>query len=503
MKWIPLALLLLAPQEENTLRAAWGTVHTVDPALAVTPQEIRVVEALFDGLGGAASKVDGAVVTFTLPDRKWSDGRPVTASDYRYAWLRCLRPSTGSPWAFRFRHIKNARAWHEAEALGERLLLYESEGPAGRKEIARAVSSHGTKRHLRAVQAAIQIEKNEEQQGALVVATMLIKEKVDLDETAVGIKAVDARTLQVTLEAPHPGFPVLAATSPFRPVPEHVLAKRRDQWTHPDNLVTSGVFGVEKWNRQGLVLGRVVAGEGVGQISLVPSDLTGEVWPLFERGTVDWVDRALIPPEKVEALAAAGEIRAAAGPGVAFLRLKPDLKPGLRRAIALSIDRAPLAKKAGPGSEETRSLAGGAQGPARDLVAAMTALAVEFPDLKVPRLRLLAWKGTSSEEFARIVRDQLEESLALSVRIDLREGPAYQGALASADYDLALGSFAPEAGDPAGALDLFTDGRTMGEKSLLESALAVPLVREGEWFAAKARVVADPGTPVAKIGLKK
>ena len=78
------------------------------------PQDVRVAEALFEGLDGATSKSDGAVITFSLPDLKWSDGRPVKASDYRFAWRRCLDPSTGSPWAFRFRHIKNALAWHES-----------------------------------------------------------------------------------------------------------------------------------------------------------------------------------------------------------------------------------------------------------------------------------------------------------------------------------------------------------------------------------------------------
>ncbi len=503
MKWLLWVPLILVPQEETTLRVAWGTVRTVDPALAISPQDIRVAEALFSGLGGAEASVEGAVVTFKLPDRKWSDGRPVTASDYRFAWRRCLEPSLGSPWAFRFRHIKNARAWHEAELLAARLLLYESEGPAGRAEIAKAVGKLGSKRHAAAVRAAMDIEKNSEQQAALVVATLLMKDREDLDVSAVGIKAVDARTLRVTLEAPRPGFAQLAATSPFLPVPEHVVAARRDQWIHPDNLVTCGDWGVEMWARGGLVLKRVAAGGGFVRIAFATADRIADAWPIYERGSVDWIDRSLVPPEKIEALVASGEIRSAPGPGVSFLRLNATMKAGLRRAVALAVDRAPLAKKSGPGSIETRSLARGGEGPARDLVAALAALAAEFPDLKTPRLRLLLWKEPAAEELARAVRDQLEESLALSVRIDLREGPPYQAALAAGEYDLALASFTPEAGDPAGVLDLFAEGRTLGEKALLESALAVPLIREGEWFAAKPRVDAKPGTPLSTVRLKK
>jgi ABC-type oligopeptide transport system substrate-binding subunit len=503
MKWLLAVALLALPQEESTLRVAWGLVRTVDPALAIAPQDVRVAEALFDGLGGAEAKAEGAVVTFKLPARKWSDGRPVTASDYRFAWMRCLDPSTGSPWAFRFRHIKNARAWHDAESLAGRLLLYESEGPAGRAEIAQAVAKFGTKRHAGAVRAAVEIEKNEEQKGALAAAAVLMKDREDLEASAVGIKAVDERTLQVTLELPRPGFAELAATSPFLPVPEHVVTAKRDQWIHPANLVTCGTWGVEKWTRDGLVLARLLAGGGVAKVAFATADRASDAWALYERGSVDWLDGSLVPPEKIEALAAAGEIRSAPGASVSFLRLNDKVKPGLRRAIAMTLDRAPLAKRSGPGSVETRSLAGGGEGPPKDLAAAMTALAGEYPDLKVPRLRLLVWKDPAAEDLARAARDQLEESLALSIRIDLREAPPYQAALAAGDYDLALASFAPEAGDSAGILDLFTEGRRLGEKALLESGIAVPLVREGEWFAAKPRVNAKPGVPLSKVGLKK
>ena len=498
MKWLAAVLLMLPPQEGNDLRVAWGPVRTVDPALAVAPQDVRVAEALFDGLAGAEAKVDGVVVTFKLPERKWSDGRPVAASDYRFAWLRCLDPSTGSPWAFRFRHIKGARAWHGSQVLSARLLLYENSSPAERADIAQAVGRSGTRRHAAALLEAA-TDGAKDAREAITVATG----RDDLSLDSVGIKAVDARTLQVTLEAPRAGFPELAATTPFLPVPEHVVTAKRDQWVHPGNLVTCGGFGVDKWTREGLVLKRALAGDGVNRVAFATMDRPVDVWPLYERGTIDWLDRSLVPPEKVEALVASGDIRSAPGSSVAFLRMNASTKTGLRRAIAQAVDRAPLAKKAGPGSAESRSLTGGAEGPARDLAAAMTSLASEYPDLKVPRLRLLTWKDPAAEELARAVRDQLEEALALAIRIDLREGPAYQVALAAGEYDLAMASFAPEAGDPAGFLDLFTEGRALGEKNLLDEAFAVPLVREGEWFAAKPRVQARWGMPLSDVRLKK
>ena len=503
MKWTTLALLLLLPQEETALRVAWGPVRVVDPALANAPQDLRVVEALFDGLGSAEAKADGAVVTFKLPARSWSDGKPVKASDYRYAWLRCLRPSTGSPWAFRFRHIKGARAWHDAEGLGERLILYDSQGSTGRADIAKAAREYGTKRHEAAITEAIAVEKDEALKEELKAAAALAKDRADLGESSVGIEAVDERTLKVTLESARPGFAELAATTPFRPVPEHVVAARHDQWTHPGNLATCGSYGLEKWTADAFVIARVRGSEGPARVSFSPANTAAEAWPLYDRGIVEWMSPGLVPPEKLEALAASGDVRAAPGPAVTFLKLGSGVKPGLRRAVALAVDRAPLVKKSGPGTEEVRSLAGGGEAPARDPVAALTALTVEFPDLKVPRLRLLTWKGSGMEELARELRTQLEEGLALSIRIDLREGPAYHAALAAGEFDLALASFAPEAGDPAGVLDLFADGRAGGEKKILDEGLAVPLLREGEWLVAKPHVQVKPGMALSKVVIKK
>ncbi|HTF58070.1 MAG TPA: ABC transporter substrate-binding protein [Planctomycetota bacterium] len=501
MKRIALVLLILAPQEAEPLRIVWPSVRTVDPALASDPSEVRLAEALFDGLSEA--KVEGAVVTFALPDRKWSDGRPVTAGDYRFAWLRCLQPSTGSPWAFRFRHIRNARAFHDAARLADRLLLYESEGPSGRAEIARLAKESGSKRHARGLKEAAGQEKDGALKAALEEALGAAEKREDLGDASVGIEAVDARTLRVTLEAPRPGFPELAATTPFLPVPEHVVRERREKWTHSQNLVTCGAYRLERWVRDEIVLVRAGAGEGPGRISIRLRDRITEGWALYERGEVDWIDASLVPPEKVESLVAAGEIRTAPGPAVMFLRFSASVKPGLRRAVALAIDRDALAKKAGPGAAESRTLTGAAEAPARDLAAALTALAAEFPDLKPPRIRLLTWKGGVAETAGRALREQLEEALALAVRLDLREGVAYVEGMTAGDYDLAIVAFAPEAGDPSGALDLLPEGRALGEKKVLEAGLAVPLLREGPWFAAKPRVQAKPGTPLSRVGLKK
>lgn len=41
---------------------------------------------------------DGLVYTFHLRDAKWSDGEPITAQDFVYSWQRLVDPATGSPY---------------------------------------------------------------------------------------------------------------------------------------------------------------------------------------------------------------------------------------------------------------------------------------------------------------------------------------------------------------------------------------------------------------------
>ncbi len=43
---------------------------------------------------------DQLTYTFTLRDAKWSNGDPVTAEDFRYAWLRALNPDTAGQYAY-------------------------------------------------------------------------------------------------------------------------------------------------------------------------------------------------------------------------------------------------------------------------------------------------------------------------------------------------------------------------------------------------------------------
>jgi len=88
---------------------------SLDPQVVEDTAGSDIVRDLFEGLynqdadGGIAPGValshtvsdDNLTYTFTLrDDAKWSDGKPVTAGDFVYAWQRAVDPELASPYAW-------------------------------------------------------------------------------------------------------------------------------------------------------------------------------------------------------------------------------------------------------------------------------------------------------------------------------------------------------------------------------------------------------------------
>ena len=86
--------------------------ESLDPAIVTGQPEMRIVQALFEGLtrvdprtGGATPgladrweiSTDGTVYTFHLrTNLLWSTGEPITVDDVVYSWLRAMDPLTAS-----------------------------------------------------------------------------------------------------------------------------------------------------------------------------------------------------------------------------------------------------------------------------------------------------------------------------------------------------------------------------------------------------------------------
>jgi len=195
-------VLLPAP---HALRVGWSDPLTLDPTAADDVVSVSVIDQLFSGLVELSPETDvvpdvartwevledGQKYVFHLRDDvRWSDGSPVTAGDFEYAWKRLLDPATCSPIARRLFDIKGARAFHQGEA--------------GKEDV--------------------------------------------------GVRAIDEVTLAVELEGPTSYFPHLLASSAAYPVPQHVVETHGASWTEVGNIVTNGPFRLEAWNQGEFIL---------------------------------------------------------------------------------------------------------------------------------------------------------------------------------------------------------------------------------------------------------
>jgi len=128
---------------------------SLDPHKGTDMQSARIGYDLFEGLltfgpdgalvpGAAESWTisdDGTVYTFKLrEDGRWSDGSPVTAEDFAYAWRRLVDPKTASDYAYFLWPVKNAEAISRGqmpvesmgvEAVDDRTLKVTLEEPTG------------------------------------------------------------------------------------------------------------------------------------------------------------------------------------------------------------------------------------------------------------------------------------------------------------------------------------------------------------------------------------
>ncbi len=175
-----------------------GEPASLDPHYVSGTWENRIVGDLFLGLmteapdgtvvpGAAAEwRVDagGTVYTFEIREHTWSDGTPVSAHDFVFSLRRILAPETAAEYASLLYPIRNA------EALNT---------------------------------------------GALK------------DASALGVRAIDDDTLEITLHSPAPFFLELLTHYTAFPVPRHVVEKHGNAWIKKDNIVSNGPYVLEEW----------------------------------------------------------------------------------------------------------------------------------------------------------------------------------------------------------------------------------------------------------------
>lgn len=296
----PAATDVATPQVNRIVSSNMAEPGTLDPAKARGTHESWPLNHLFAGLTRTnkdgkvenvlADKIevseDGKVYKVTLKDGlKWSDGNPVTAEDFEFSWKRVLDPKMESQYAYQLYYIAGGEDYNKG------------------------------------------------------------KGKAD----GVGVKALDAKTLEVTLKQPTAYFDGLMGFYTYYPVSKKVVEANPDWAKDPKTFVSNGPFMLKEWTHNAKIVmdknpnyfeADKVKIDGI-DLDIIEDQST--VYQKYVAGEYNMVVE--LPTEVTAKLRAENNPELVIGPNLAlyYYNLNPAIKPlnnvKVRKALSLALDR--------------------------------------------------------------------------------------------------------------------------------------------------------------------
>jgi oligopeptide transport system substrate-binding protein len=402
--------------------------ESLDPGVVTGVPEHRILSSLFEGLTTADPKdltprpgmasawtlsKDGRTYTFSLREARWTDGKPVTAQDFVYAWERVLNPRFGAKYAQQLFHLRNGEEYNT---------------------------------------------------GRLT------------DFSQVGVKALDPRTLRVTLKRPTAYFLDLTSFYTLYPVPRWALEAHATNWSKPGKIVSNGPFRLVSWVPQReLVLERNprywdAAAVKLSKIIFLPTDDVNTAYKQFLAGDSDWVPA--VPPAQLEAAKGRPEYYVSPYLGTYFFRFNvtrpPVNDPRVRQALGLAVDREALTRyvtKAGEVPHAAFVPAGlrgyaGPKGVGFNPVAARKLLAeAGYPGGKgFPKVELLYNTSELHRVVTQAVQQMWKEQLGIQIDLVNVEWKVYLARQGSLNYQISRAGWIGDYVDPNTFLELWKTG---------------------------------------------
>lgn len=414
-----------------------GEPSDIDPHGNSGLPDSQIQRTLFEGLVNLNSETleavpgvaeswdiaeDGLTYTFTLrKNALWSNGDPVTAHDFVWAWKRGMNPALGNPFAYMFFVFKNAEAYHN-------------------------------------------------------------KELTDFSE--VGIKALDDHTLQFELSGPTPYILHLLAFKTMYPLHRPTLEKFNatellaTPWTRPENLVGNGPFVIKDWivnqvlsvrknenywDRDNIKLNEV-------HFHAVQSVNAEE--RMFRAGQVHMT--LYLPPEKVEVYRKENNPAFHNFPlfstyNYAFNVQKPPLDDvRVRKALAYAVDRKMLTERVMKGGEipafaftPPNKLGYVPQAKMPEDVELARQLLAEagYPEGKgFPRLTVLYNTLEHHQTIAVVLQQMWKERLGIDVNIQNEDWKVWLENVRLGNFEISRSGWAGDYLDPNTFLDLHVTG---------------------------------------------
>ena len=432
---------------KHPLRIAFANeARTLDPRLGGEYPTSHLIRMLFDGLMrlDAQGKIAPAVAEwyevsddhrayiFHLRDSYWTDGEPVTAYDFEYAWKKSLNPETLSHGAQNFYFIKNAK-----------------------------LSAEG---------------------------------KISVAE--VGVKALDDKTFKVELEYPAPYFLDATSCTLFYPIPKHLAEKDPNWAGAVDSsFVSNGPFRLQKWHRGNRVIvnkndtywdQEVVTLEEV-QVNFVDDGMT-QLY-LYEKDEIDWVGAPIEQPhpEARQSLTLDPGYQSLECPSIFWIFVNTESFPlnnvDIRRALSVIIDRQSLVAHIQGGHGIA---AGGIISPSfkmenpphfslegKEKAEEVFQRGLKEQGLTVDSFPTLTVRYISTLEhhsrIAQIVQQCWQETFGIKVNLEQAEWPVHFTAVQKGDYQIGLMGWTSYLCDPIYMLQTFKYKKDMVNMSNWEN----------------------------------
>jgi len=416
------------------LRYSVGTEpETLDPRKSTGIPEATVEAQLFEGLTTLDAKnspvpamaekweisPDGMKYKFFLrPGIKWSNGDPVTAYDFEYAWKTSLSPELGSKYAYQLFYVKNGEAYNQGLTTADN----------------------------------------------------------------VGVKALDDRTLEVMLEKPTAYFLSLTAFHTLYPVPRRLVEANPKWAADPKSLVSNGPFKITEWvhnSRIELVKNDQywdAAKVKLPKLDFFLTESSSTEIAMFDNNQIDMGDNA--PPSEYPRLQKQGYLNISPYLGTYFFAFNVTKAPldneKVRKALTLAIDRQAIITNVTKGEQKIAlawvppGIADAAPGKDfrstggeffrdRDMETAKKLLAeAGYPDGKgLPPIELLYNTNDVHKAIAEAVQEMWRKNLGISVSLTNQEWKVFINTRSKGDYQIARHGWIGDYVDPMTFIDMF------------------------------------------------
>ncbi|WP_085508196.1 peptide ABC transporter substrate-binding protein [Thalassobacillus devorans] len=366
---------------------------------------------------------DGKVYTFHIrEDANWSNGDPVTAGDFEFAWKRLVDPEVASPAAFLGYFIEGAEAYNNGEGSKDDVM----------------------------------------------------------------VEAVDEKTLEVTLTAPTGYFLHVISNPAFFPINEEVQSENEEWFAEADSFVGNGPFQLAKWTHDSeLVMEKNDEYWDADTVKLDKVEWamvndTNTEYQMYESGDLDTSD---IPSEMSEELIDSENVVIEEQAGTHFYRFNVNEEPftneKIRKAFAMAVNQEEIVEYVTKNKEEPAYgfVSYGFTDPSGEDFRDKNGDLVEYdPEQakqlleegmeeegyeELPKVTLTYNTSDVNKSIAETVQSMYKENLDVDITLENTEWNVFLQDQKDLKHQLSRSSFLADYADPINFLESFTTDSSM------------------------------------------